>query len=43
MPHFTQHYDIGGHTVKQVENEAQNFAEYFLSSPNRCIQKTGGL
>jgi hypothetical protein len=41
MPHFTQHYDIGGHPVKQVENEAQNFAEYFLILLNRFIFKTG--
>ncbi len=27
IPYFTQYYDIGAHTVKEVENEAQNFAE----------------
>jgi hypothetical protein len=43
MPHFIQHYDIGTHIVKQVENEAQNFAEYFLNALNRFIQKTDGL
>jgi hypothetical protein len=43
MPHFNQHYDIGTHTVKQVENEAQNFAEYFSIVLNRCNQKTDGL
>jgi hypothetical protein len=43
MPHFILHYDIGTHPVKQVENEAQNFAEYFLIVLNRCIQKTDGL
>jgi hypothetical protein len=43
MPHFIQHYDIGTHPVKQVENEAQNFAEYFLIVSNRCFLKTDGL
>ena len=41
IPQFIQYYDIGGRFVKQAENEAQNFAEYFLISLNRLISKTG--
>jgi hypothetical protein len=43
MLHFIQHYDIGTHPVKQVENEAQNFAEYFLNASNHFFSKTDGF
>jgi hypothetical protein len=40
IPHFVQHYDIGGHPAKNEENEGQNVAEYFFFDLNRPVIKT---